>query len=607
MSYTDIFGGSTVQPSQVSYTTLTLNAPQTMLTWPTEFLDNINVVSRIIDVTPTGINQELIMPSALLVSVGQDVLITNPGIFDFDLLKNDNTLLSTIEAGKSMYFYLINNTTVGGQWRTIPFAEGVSVVTSVDADVPNATDAANMAIVGGPITAAGTLHFAFTGDINELINFGAATGIAVRTGVEAWELKSITPVPNGNVIVNNIDGSMLGNITIDLVQDIGVPPNNPITSIRVGNISISGNLIESSNVNGDINIAPNGTGSTIFDGNVKLGFGASTIYYNNDNTHFISFSGANIPPGGPGFDTTLFWPSVAPVSGQVLQIITPNTLQWATVPTFTDPLSTDNAIARFNGTGGQLQNSVVLIDDIGNLTSPSSLIATNSLITGTLVLTSANVISTLAGSIVLDPFAGSFVQSNSNLVLGTNAANRSLLYQSGLFQLSLSAPVLAANVALTYPSTVGAANALIQSNGFGVLSFTDIAGGTGTSGLVATQAQVIAESGATAPVISSRIRLSPGVAKARGIFVGATGVVQSSYNVTGNANRTGVGNYTITFTTAFAAADYSVVATAELTGGNPVIVVYGARTANTVVIRCFNAAAAAIDPTTFSFSAHGTQ
>lgn len=605
MSYTDIFGGSTVQPSSVSLTELTLTEPQTTLNWPTEFLDNVNVVSRIIDVFPTLDNQELIMPSALLVSVGQDVLITNPSIFDFDLLKNDNTLLSTIEAGKAMYFYLFDNTTIGGSWRAVPFAEGIAVVTSVDADVPNATDAANMAITGGPITTAGTFHFAFLGDLDELITFGSLAGIAIRTGVETWDLKSIAPVANGNIIVNNQDGSMLGDITLDLPSVIGVPPNNLITEIRVGNLTLEANIISSSNVDGIIRIEPNGDGVISLEAEVVL---IEALKFNNsDGDHFISFSGLNIPAGGAGFDTTLFWPVVAPISGQVLQIITPSTLQWATVPTFTDPLSTDEAIARYNGTGGQLQNSVVLINDVGALSTPSTITAATSLHTGSISISAANTISTSAGSIILSPFTGSFVQSVSNFVIGTNVASRSILYQSGLFQLSLSTPVLTQNVALTYPSTVGAINALVQSDGFGVLSFTDIAGGTGTSGLVATQAQVVAESGSTAPVISSRVRYSPGVSKARGVFVGATAVVESSYNVAAVV-RNAVGNYTVTFATPFAAANYSVDVAAQLTGGNSVQAIYDTRTAGTLVLRCFNAGGTvAADPTTISFHVYGTQ
>ena len=52
-SYSQVFGGNTIFPSDVSYLALALTS-NTTLQWPLEAATGSNIVARIIDVTPTG-------------------------------------------------------------------------------------------------------------------------------------------------------------------------------------------------------------------------------------------------------------------------------------------------------------------------------------------------------------------------------------------------------------------------------------------------------------------------------------------------------------------------------------------------------------------------
>jgi plastocyanin len=118
-SFTQVFGGTTIYPSDVSYLALTLSA-DTMLEWPLEATAGNNLVARIIDVTPTGVFT-IFMPDATQVSVGQTVLFNNlgPNIVTVDTAAG-NAILS-MNPGEQWQIYLTDNTTVAGTWRTFRY------------------------------------------------------------------------------------------------------------------------------------------------------------------------------------------------------------------------------------------------------------------------------------------------------------------------------------------------------------------------------------------------------------------------------------------------------------------------------------------------------
>ena len=76
MSYTQVFGGTTIYPSDVSYLALTLSATQ-VLDWPLEN-DGGTPAARIIDVTASGA-YNIDLPNATLTGAGQTILFNNLG------------------------------------------------------------------------------------------------------------------------------------------------------------------------------------------------------------------------------------------------------------------------------------------------------------------------------------------------------------------------------------------------------------------------------------------------------------------------------------------------------------------------------------------------
>jgi hypothetical protein len=118
-TYTEVFGGSAIYPSDVSYLSIDLSS-NIVLEWPLEATGGNNVVARIIDIATNGIFT-ITMPDATNVGVGQTVLFNNLGP-DIVTVNNivGNAILS-MSAGEQWQIYLTDNTTPGGQWRVFRY------------------------------------------------------------------------------------------------------------------------------------------------------------------------------------------------------------------------------------------------------------------------------------------------------------------------------------------------------------------------------------------------------------------------------------------------------------------------------------------------------
>lgn len=622
-SYTNIFGGSPVQTADDSYLAINLTG-NISLSWPTQFQDTNLVVAKIMDVTPDAGGHNITLPDARDVSVGTDFLIVNVGAASFNLLKNDTALLSAVASGNAIYFWLTDNSTAAGTWMAVPFGGGVAAVLSVRGTVGNVTDATNLTINGGAntgaLSGAVALDFALAGDLRALTGFAANVGIAVRTAVNTWVLRSIvTPVVPlaGNLVITNPDG-VLGDILIDLSPNIGTTGYNPITTMRVGNIGLgltsaaaqNANTISSLDANGNITIDPNGAGETWSTKNFVIRGGSALNFFNEANDQFISLSAAGLTYTL----NVLAWPVAAPATGQVLAysgVPPAGTLIWSTATTFSGGASTDKAITRFNGTGGQIQNSGVILDDNNNLTGIAGISANgsgsaaNSFRFYRFEITSDNVsnesiLTTIASPLILSS-ATARIEIRSNLILGDATAslvNRTLNFQYAAFSVSLTPPVLGGNVPLILPAINPTGNdQIVKISAAGALSFSTL------TAVAAVKADMQTPASILTPVVPAVVQYHPGVAKARGRF-DATGVLGADpYNITAPVVHFGVGIFNITITTAMANMNYQVVSNINGAAGYSVVVITGN---NTFTINTYDIAGALADLGA-SFVCYGTQ
>lgn len=204
MSYNSPFSGDIVQPTDVSYRSITLIA-DVALVWPINGGDN--VAARIMDVSANVVGLSLLMPPANQASVGQDALIRNTGANAFTVKTALGQTIITIASGQSKYIYITANPDENGTWGNIAFGVGTS-----------SPDAASLA--GRGLTAiSSTLNQSHP---NSAIANGATFAETDRATMKVWSGGAGTvslPAPGTltndwfTLIKNNGTGTLTVNVT----------------------------------------------------------------------------------------------------------------------------------------------------------------------------------------------------------------------------------------------------------------------------------------------------------------------------------------------------------------------------------------------------------
>lgn len=432
MSFVNVFGGSPVQPADISFIPISLTG-DLELSWPTQFQDTPDIVAQIINVTPSANGFTLTLPDATQVSVGQSILINNvSGTHTFGLLTNSGAnLLNPFPALGVYYFYLTDNLTVDGVWSQVPWGTGsASFVTSVGA----VATTAGLTITNTPITTSGNINFALSDNLVAVSNI-ATTGIQVVTDNAPSTWVSRTLVAGANMAITNADG-VAGNPTIALGTSL-----SGLTSVTIGNIQVSGQTITTTNSNLGLQLGANGTGtiSLLNDVNInnKTIFGVDVIRTNylfsgnmtiannsiaSNNTNGVIW----ISPNGTG--STIIGPN--PVSspafdsgGNLTQltsltsgVVNATTINVASMVLSTDTIATitnNNLNISPDGTGVVIFNSNLDINnkDITNATN----ITTNELLTQSI---------NVQGNTMPIPRASvSFVGSSATIIASQNVTS----------------------------------------------------------------------------------------------------------------------------------------------------------------------------------------
>lgn len=124
-TYTSAFTGQVIQPTDVSYRSITLTT-DTTLSWPVEVDTSGNYAARIMNVSASSASLSLLMPPANQTSVGTDALIRNTGANTFTVKDYAGGTIVSIASGEAKYIYITANSTAAGTWSTIAFGVGTS-------------------------------------------------------------------------------------------------------------------------------------------------------------------------------------------------------------------------------------------------------------------------------------------------------------------------------------------------------------------------------------------------------------------------------------------------------------------------------------------------
>jgi hypothetical protein len=125
MSAFDAIGGTPVNPARTSLNVIALTANLT-LDWPWVQQDTADVVAYINRVTPDAAGRTITMPAANEAPAGQDQLFQNLGADSFEVLDAAAGSIATVPAGRAVYVYIVDNSTVAGTWQTFTFGAGSS-------------------------------------------------------------------------------------------------------------------------------------------------------------------------------------------------------------------------------------------------------------------------------------------------------------------------------------------------------------------------------------------------------------------------------------------------------------------------------------------------
>lgn len=120
MTYSSVFGGGTLQTTEVAYRAVTLSA-NTTLVWPPLSASPTDYAARTMDVVATAGALTLRMPPANQVSPGYDCLISNRGVNNFTVADNAGTTIIVVAPGASKYIQVTDNSTVAGVWNLVSF------------------------------------------------------------------------------------------------------------------------------------------------------------------------------------------------------------------------------------------------------------------------------------------------------------------------------------------------------------------------------------------------------------------------------------------------------------------------------------------------------
>lgn len=130
MSFTQVFGGGTLDPAQPSYKNYTTSTANLSLSWPLETAPSNNVVAAINDIAFPTSGFTVTLAGATQISLGQNSIFANRGTDAFTVLGATGLAILTASAGAVWSAYLTGNGTTSGTWATYQNGSGTSAASA---------------------------------------------------------------------------------------------------------------------------------------------------------------------------------------------------------------------------------------------------------------------------------------------------------------------------------------------------------------------------------------------------------------------------------------------------------------------------------------------
>lgn len=174
-TYTSVFGGANIYPSEISYSAIALSADVT-LSWPEETSASDNLATKIIDVTPDSTGHSITLPDAQKAGTGETILFNNLGSNIFIVKNSNGVQVVSIAPGTLWQVYLSNNTTVGGTWRALQYGAAVSQANASSLAGTGIVAVSTLLSQSVPITAFNSNYTSGITDRAKMFNWTGAAG-----------------------------------------------------------------------------------------------------------------------------------------------------------------------------------------------------------------------------------------------------------------------------------------------------------------------------------------------------------------------------------------------------------------------------------------------
>lgn len=174
-TYTSVFGGANIYPSEISYSAIALSA-DVVLSWPEETSANENLATKIIDASPSTAGRIVTLPDANKAGTGETILFNNLGSQTFVVNNASGVQVVSVAPGTLWQVYLSNNTTVGGTWRALQYGAAVSQANAASLAGTGIVAVSTLLSQSVPITAFNSNYTSGVSDRAKMYNWTGAGG-----------------------------------------------------------------------------------------------------------------------------------------------------------------------------------------------------------------------------------------------------------------------------------------------------------------------------------------------------------------------------------------------------------------------------------------------
>ena len=210
--YQDVFGGANIYPSEISYSSLNLTADIT-LSWPEETSTNVNLATRIVDVTQASSGFSIILPDAQKSGTGNTILFNNKGSHTFTVKNAGGVQVGTIASGQLWQIYLTDNTTANGTWELLQYGATTSTANASSLAGTGIVAVGTLLSQSVPVTTINNTYTSGVDDRAKMFNFTGAQATFTlpdpTVGGDNWFLYlrnsgsgAITATPPGSTTID---------------------------------------------------------------------------------------------------------------------------------------------------------------------------------------------------------------------------------------------------------------------------------------------------------------------------------------------------------------------------------------------------------------------